>query len=367
MKNKDGKTPEWVRDTSSLATLGAAGVLTGVYVLGNALENIQDAVYLGRHAAYTGVDALRGGPSGMRAAKNLEDALTIVDAAKDDNEAAQAALNELYATRTDLVQELATVYQQNETVGQEAGRLKLQLEGMISNVFQAGNDLKPGFMTPIDNWILRVFGQNPDEARAENARLDEFYKEVLKFYNSREKNEATVTEFCDYLAKVQTESTEQNVRLNELFPTVIARVKEGYETEDILLDSGVSGPLGIGRRISQKDLESVGGHVDQYQENVDTTRATVGQQVPLQNYGQFTLPDLILNPVVVGLTAALAAKGLSKGFPRIIERPFTTLTAAPILGSYAAGVWGAKKAVVGAKSAKAWGKRYIQKVRAQRD
>lgn len=226
--------------------------------------------------------------------------------------------------RQDLVRELVVVYKENETFAREAERLKIQVEGMLKNFFEVGNTLKPDFWKSLDEKVMKIYGVDKIEALEKSERLREFYKNARQFYDVREKNEHTVKEFANYLAKVKEESVEKNERFNELFPEVIGRVKEGYEVEDILFETRSK------KEFTKEKIAQNKGEVESYRANVDNTYAEVRKDVPIAAYNDTNWVDIATNPLVLGVGAALMAKGATKILPRIIERPLRMALAAPI-------------------------------------
>ena len=218
--------------------------------------------------------------------------------------------------------------------------MKIQLEGALTNFFNIGNELKPQVWERIDDKIMELYGIDPIEAREKSGRLKEFYKNVREFYDSREKNEHTVKEFCNYLAKVQNESEQRNQELNELFPSVIGRVREGYQLEDILIETGQENIFGIRKDVSREELKQSGEKAGEYEGKVDKTYSEISQKVPIEPYSSFTLIDAI-NPITVGLGVALIVKGATKLMPSFV----TKTLALPFNVAYA----GAKGSVKGIK------------------
>ncbi len=329
-------------DVKSTAVLAGAGYLIASQIP-NFLETFRESLYHARHAARTGKEILTGGPEGMKAVKNLEDALEIVEKASKENETAKGALESYFSARKDLVTAVASIYQENETLGREAERLEVQVKGFIKNFFELGNEIKPDVWKKyVDTTIIKLYGMDPVKAIEKSERLKEFYKNVRKFYDAREQNENTVKEFCDYLVQFKKETEEQNVRINALFPNLIARVKETYEKEDHLFEKDDKGA-----RMTRQDLEKTVEEVVQYKTNVQKAETAVAQEVPIQPYHQYNWVDAVTNPVVLGLTGALMVKGASKLLPRPLERPFSRATSFPIDASLYLG----KKIAQGTKKA----------------
>ncbi len=292
------------------------------------LRDLRESFYNMRHAGRTGYEMISGGPEGMKATKRLEDALEIVEVASEGNKEAREALEKYVLERKELVGKLGGIYKENETLSREAERLGLQLQGALKNFFEVGNSLKPDFWRKIDDTIIRIYGQDPIEAREKSLRLKEFYQNVRKFYDSREKNEHTVKEFCDYLVKVKEESIEQNRRFNEIFPNVIARVKEGYETEDGLFRTSEGGLLGARRDVRKDELKKMGKDVKDYRGKVDRTEDEVRAEMPIEPFREKNFVDYITNPVILGLAGAVFLKGISN-ISNTTRRGLTYLTLAP--------------------------------------
>ncbi len=328
MTNKKNLTEQRQRRQGYLDDLASTGVLAGAgaYLFSQMsfLEPLRESLYHARHAGRTVSEIVQGGPEGMRAAKNLEEAIAMVNNAARANSEAGEALKGYMLERQDLVRELVVVYKENETFAREAERLKIQVEGMLKNFFEVGNTLKPDFWKSLDEKVMKIYGVDKIEALEKSERLREFYKNARQFYDVREKNEHTVKEFANYLAKVKEESVEKNERFNELFPEVIGRVKEGYEVEDILFETRSK------KEFTKEKIAQNKGEVESYRANVDNTYAEVRKDVPIAAYNDTNWVDIATNPLVLGVGAALMAKGATKILPRIIERPLRMALAAPI-------------------------------------
>ncbi len=317
-------------DTTYLDEIGAtATVATTVGYLASQLSllpHVREMLYNARHAGKTISDAVKGGPEGMRAAKSLDEAITIVETARGDNIEAANTLETYLVARKDLVGKLVLTYRENETFGREAERLKLQVEGSLKNLFEIGNDLKPNsWKKNVDSWVIKLYGQDPIIAAEKSERVRKFYEEARKFYDAREKNEHVVKEFCNYLENVKTESETQNNHFNELFPEIIGRVKEGYETEDIVFAQRRA------KDFSKERNADTSQHVKDFRRDVDTTYEEVRQEMPIREYSDTNWVDVITHPMTIGLAVAMIGYSASRlALPRIIRNPITKALALPI-------------------------------------
>ncbi len=319
------RSRRWKEEAKSTAVLSGLGYLAASQ-MPELLETLKEGFYNARHAYRTGKEIVTGGPEGMKAAKNLEEALAIVEAAKKDNQVAEQALESYFTERKDLLHSLVRVYQDNETLSREVERLEVQLKGALKNFFELGNQVKPNWWKEnIDQAIIKLYGMDPVAAVEKSERLKEFYKNVRKFYDAREQNENTVKEFCDYLGKFKEETKAQNERINKLFPNLIERVKETYETEDRIFERDDKGAS-----LTKRDLEQTIDEVARAKKNAQQTETQAAQEVPIKPYDPYNWVDAVTNPVILGLTGALIVKGASKLLPRPMDRNFTRLTASPI-------------------------------------
>jgi len=287
-------------DTTAVALEAIAAGTFFSYALPEFFTSLKQAAKHARHATNTVVDAAKGGPEGMRAAKNLEEALQQVETAAATNQEAAQTLSSYYSARKEFATELVKIYKENETIGREASRVKLQLEGFVKSFFDAGDQLKPEFWKKMDEVIIKAYGKDPVKAREESAGLRKFYDEVEKFYSSREKNENTVKEFCDYLTKTKDKVEADNKKMDQYFPQIISKVKEGYEVEDFLF---------------KKEHEGTKEKVDKYKQGVDKTRETLEINTGMKKYeAPASWIDYALNPITVGIAATLVANGAARFF-----------------------------------------------------
>lgn len=308
-------------DTTAVALEAIAAGTFFRFALPEFFTSLKQAAKHARHAANTVIDAAKGGPEGMRAAKNLEEALQQVETAAATNKEAANMLSNYYSARKEFSTELVKIYKENETIGREASRVKLQLEGFLKSFFDAGDQLKPDFWKKIDDAIIKVYGKDPVKAREESAGLRKFYEEVEKFYSSREKNENTVKEFCDYLTKTKDKVEADNKKMDQYFPQIISRVKEGYEVEDFLF---------------KKPKEGVKEKVSDYKTHVDNTRETLEVNTGMKKYEEpASWIDYALNPVTMGVAATLVVNGVARffmpkklyeGMNKAIMYPFRMIT-----------------------------------------
>lgn len=318
-----------LRDTTYLEEASAVAVGTGLgaYIFSSLsfLPDLREALYNVRHAGRTVEEMVLGGPGGMRAAKNLEEAISIVESARQTNSEATGTLESYLIAREGLVRQLVSVYKENETFGREAERLGLQIQGAMKATFELGNSIKPDFMTDIDNLIIKIYGKDVVKAREESAQVRKFYEGARKFHDAREKGEHVVEEFCKFLKDVKVESEEANERLNELFPGIISQVKEGYETEDIVFAQHRS------KDFSELRNTETGEKITGFRKYVDSNYTAVGNEIPIREYSEKNWVDFATNPVGLGVAAALMGYAVSKlVLPKILRDPITKLIASPV-------------------------------------
>jgi len=323
------------------ALVGGALIYIG---LTSPLKNFREALYNARHAAKTVSDAVKGGPEGMRAVKNLDEAIRILEAAKSENKEASDALTSYYAARKDFVSNLSKVYNENENLSRVCSRLEIQLKGTLKNFFETGNELKPEWWKEnIDGPIivtygkaLRTFGSKDykdltndqiiAKALESSEKLKKFYEEARKFYDAREKNERTVREFCDYVSKVKETTEQENKEIESLFPQLISRVKEGYTVEDYLFEVDAKGT-----KMINEEVINIEAKVQAYDGEVTETRTEVAKVVPVEKYNSTTWVDVATNPFVVGAGLVLLLKGLSRAFlPRIADNAVSKAVCYPV-------------------------------------
>ena len=177
--------------------LALASVMQVVFP--ESVNSLREAGYYFRHAGGTVSDAIKGGPEGMRSAKNLEEAIQMLDKAASVNQKAAKSLSAYFSSRQEFAANLAKVYQDNETLVRVASRLEIQLKGTLKNLFEVGNSLKPQIMRDIDSVVTEIYGMDPVEAIEKSENLRQFYLKVRKFYGAREQSAVTITGFCDYV------------------------------------------------------------------------------------------------------------------------------------------------------------------------
>ncbi|MBS3082107.1 hypothetical protein J4416_04220 [Candidatus Pacearchaeota archaeon] len=338
---------KYLSNTNYVDDLVATGVVGALATYGlskvDFLPHLRESLYNARHATGTVKDIVLGGPEGMRGAKSLDEAISIVDSAREMNVEAGNALEGYLTARKELVGDLVRTYAENETLVREAERLKLQVEGVVKNLFEIGNDVKPqSFKDAVDSRIIIAFGkaqralgnsdykglsdsQIVEVALEKSGRMKEFYKQAREFYDASEKNEHTIREFCQYLEKVKIESEGQNQRFNELFPEIISQVREGYSVEDIFLAQRHE------KDFSRSRVEDTGTKVSGFREGVDNTYEGLRQEIPIRKYSDKNWVDFATNPAALGLAVALIGYAGSKLFlPSVVRSPITKVLAAPI-------------------------------------
>lgn len=292
-----------------------------------ATSSLKEAGYFIGHSTNTVLDALQGGPKGERAAKNLEEAITIVENAASVNKEAAGALSAYFSSRKDFAATITNIYQENENLVRVATRLEVQLKGVLKNLFEVGNNLKPQIMRDIDSVVVQIYGMNPVEALEKSENLRQFYGQVRKFYDSREQNEQTIKTFCDYLVQVKTATTEKNKEIEQAFPKLISRLREGYGLENYVFELD-----GKGADITKNEVLGTHQKVGNYKTNVDTTKTEIGYITPVNdNSGNVTV-DMITNPFVMAAAGVLLWKGLSKIIPygKPIDKALSKVVTYPV-------------------------------------
>ncbi|MBI4439226.1 hypothetical protein HY640_04800 [Candidatus Woesearchaeota archaeon] len=319
----------------------ATGLIT--YRLPDAVKDLREAAYLAMHAAKTGKDALIGGPEGQRGAKSLEEAIRMVSQAGATNDEARKALEQLYASRKAFAESLANVYAGNETTGRAAQRMTVQLKGAAKNFFEVGNDLKPdAFKQTVDYTIiisygklLRQFGHPTyksltDEqiivkALENSENLKQFYTEVRKFYDSREKGEQAINAFTNYIETTVQKAEADNKQIEQLYPKLIQMLKEGYTVEDWILATDRKGV-----DMTKKDVRETGEKVTGHESQVTGARTEVQQYTPLPGQS----PDWIgiaTNPLAIALSAYVVYRGIrAAALPRFADTAISRATVYPV-------------------------------------
>src|SRR3989344_1089915 len=327
-------------ELASYATQTGISAALISFLLPEALKDLREAGYNFRHATHTVAEMAVGTP-GEQGIKNLEEALDKVKSATTTNEAAARELIEYQSARRKFVNEVSKTYRENETFVREAERLTVQLKGMAKNLFEVGNDVKAQWWKDnIDRPIIikqkKWFGDEAykgltddqiiTRALEDSSRLKEFYQNARQFYDAREKNEATINQFCDYLAKVQNTSTEQNKKIEAQFPKLVSRMKEGYTLEDHVFEVGAKDIF-----ITPADSANVATKTADYKEKVDHTRTEVGQAVPLPKYSDLNWVDVATNPLFIAAVAVTVVNTWLRLTPvlNLLYKPIQKIVGAP--------------------------------------
>ncbi len=301
----------------------------------DALKDFREAMYNVRHAMNTTGEMVLGtqGQRGLNElkARHLEDALKIIDNSKAENVEAARKLQEHQDARGKFIQEMAETYKTNETLTREAQRLTVQLKGVAKNLFEIGNDVKADWWKEnIDAPVIITYGKalrqlgkegyknlSDDQIIAKaiesSQQLKEFYQNARKFYDAREKSETTIREFTEYLARVQNQAISDNKKIEEQFPKLVSRLKEGYSLEDTIFEVNVKGT-----DMTKQDVAEVKTQTADYRGKVDQTRTEVGTAVPLPAYSETNWVDWATDPFVLAASAVLigntAMRLLTPGF-----------------------------------------------------
>jgi len=388
VKKEYNGTRNYVKDSARAIAreVGSVGILTAAGAIAfsqipELLRDVKDTVQYGRHAVKTTGEIVYGGPEGERAVRSLEDslqkqreqyntalrtveeetnsylvdmeksvngmkldsAMEIVGGVSRENQEAREALDGYFDERVKYVEKLSEKYSENETLAREAERLVIHLEGLLvkgTSAVERGKEATG--WRKIDDWIMKVTGKKPEEVRGEFDKLNKVYERVLEFYDSREKNENTIAETTNYLRKEVDRSIEENKKLNEDLDLLIGQLDRTYEVEDHVFD--LTDKVGFFKNlvsfkkaelIKERDMEITDGEIGNYRVEVDSVRETVSEDVPMPEFVGGKWIDYVVNPVTLGLTAALGAKMVSKFMlPRRAYDAVTSLTLAPVVVPY---------------------------------
>ncbi|MBI2549437.1 hypothetical protein HYW21_08895 [Candidatus Woesearchaeota archaeon] len=352
--------------SAPLRHLGATGieiaVLNGVIhvTFPDIVDDARHVVYDLRHSGRTVGEMLHGGPEGMRSIEvTIDEALqTLYSTSANDPRSAQ--LREQLLDQEGFTRELATIYQQNETLTTQAQRLLLQLGGAVSHTNQLGTDIRDGWSDSSlpghgivgwwkDNVDARLEkgraqleqGRGRDgyqgltqeqavaEAKARSELINTFFNEVAPAYDARERNEDTVRQLYD-------NARAENQALGTLFPristyaqdAVTGTVRNTYKVEQSLWEKARKGT-----DITIDDVAGAQKDVHNYTQQVEQTREAVGDEVPLQDYhgGQFL--DYTVNGPMLAAVAVLGGKFLVRRIPFVgkpTDNGITRLVAYPL-------------------------------------
>lgn len=349
-----------------LRHLGAAGieilVVDGVihFALPEIVGDARDVAYNLRHSGRTIGEMIHGGPAGMQSIEvTINEALgTLYNLSPNDPNAAQ--LREQLLQQEGFTGALATIYQQNETLATQAQRLLLQLGGAASNLNQVGTDLRDGWSdsslpghSVVEGWRNNVDArlekgwakleqlrgkdgyqgltreQALQEARARSERINAFFDEVAPAYDARERNENSVQQLYD-------NARTENQALGTLFPristyaqdAVTGTVKNTYTVEGALWENAKKGT-----NISIDEVAATERDVRDYTNQVEQTRETVGDEVPLQDYHGAQWLDYSINGLTMAIAAVLGGRSLLRRIPFVgkpTDNGITRIVAYPL-------------------------------------
>lgn len=312
---------EWKTESKREATLLGGVVGLGGLAIQTYFPKLSEHVRGGlNHTAhlYKTVGDIPKGPEGMQATKQLRDQTLEFLAHARDNEEASLAIKGALQSRYQFAERLARVYDQNETLSRAIDRAQVQLGGILKNTFEVGNDLKPGFMTKVDDAIIKIFGKNPTEARARSQRIEDFYKAVDQFYTSRNKNEQAVEAFMNHLGETKTllsmENEQVRQQLENIYPGMFNAVSDTYSVEDVIID--------LHERGADVSIDSL---IEQHKDQIEELRTEVKQVTPLEDH--FPYSDVLSNPFALALGAYLIARGAAKTIiPKFLREGLWNMT-----------------------------------------
>ncbi|HOI19292.1 MAG TPA: hypothetical protein PLX15_05535 [Candidatus Woesearchaeota archaeon] len=269
----------------------------------------------------TGLEGIQGS-SAQKAARTLYDSIIEVEKAAQENRDGAEALERYKKSTINLIEELLNVHAQNETLVATSRTLTVQLKQSLKFLFEIGNDIKPDFWYEhVDKPIIAIYGkiretfdkeyqnltteEKLQKALEDSKELKEFYTQTKQFYEQVEKNQKTIEEFCNYLTKIETSSSEANKKIEEFFPDILKILKEGYTIERYIQETDKKG---IG--MNQEDLESLAATAEEYIGASKELNTEIGYVAPItiKNNPHFT--DYILNPYVIAFATIVAYKGL---------------------------------------------------------
>jgi hypothetical protein len=299
---------------------------------GNSLKSIRESALNLIHAANTSADIVLGGPEGMRAAQNLEEALYVVEQNSITSKKAADALVNYNKAKKEFARDIVATYKANEDVARECRRLGLQLKASVKNFFDAGNELKPGALRSFDRVIYLTYGRslqlvgnkdyeglNDDQIIArvlENSeQMKALYEQCRRFYDALQKDENTIRQLCEALSEVGDACEKENQKMQEAYPLLIspehiARLSERWSIEDYLFDVEAKGAS-----IGKGDVQQACLLQKEYGQRVENARAEIGRAVVLEPYrNPAAWIDFALNPAVLGIAAVLILKGAMSNY-----------------------------------------------------
>ncbi len=296
----------------------------------DALKDLRESLYMFGHAGKTITDAVQGGPEGMMSAKNLEEAIRIVETEASRNAEASKIYSEAtrimqqkIASRKSFVESILDVYNQNETTSRVVSRLTVQLKGATKQLFEVGNDLKNDWWKQnIDAPIILNYGKMMRQLGNESYKnltddqiivkaiessenLKQFYTEARKFYDSRQKGEDAINAFTSYLEKTLEKADSDNREIENLYPRLISMLREGYSIEDYIIATDTKGA-----KMTKEDVSTTKGKVEGYGATVGETRTEVAKVTPLPQEGTDWI-TIATNPFMLALAGYVAYRGIT--------------------------------------------------------
>jgi hypothetical protein len=325
MKTMSARHKRWAEEVESTAALTAAGLVAAYSMSPNFFESVKEGIKQGRHAGRT-VDEMVRGTEGQRAVESL----------LEQNLRAKG----VYEEKVTLVDNMKRIYDENELLAREAKRLEVQLSGLVVNATAAGDEAARkatwGLFGKLDDKIMNL-PSSSKLARDGLQELQEIYKTARQFYDGREKSENTIAELCGKLEQIGLNAVVENRGIENDLNSMATQLDRTYKVEDgvFKVDDKVSLVKALmGKRVEQlrqEDVRAMQGEVKDYRQGVDNLRASVEQNAGIGPYKEpMAWLDYGINPVSMGIAAALVVKGASKLLPSCVEKPIRKALALPV-------------------------------------
>jgi len=308
-------------------------------MLDPSVEHLLEAYQSGRRLVRT-LTHMGFGNEGQQELSRLEQELEQAEQTLDRQ---SLQYQQLFEKKRGVLEQLQSVYDQNETIKRQAIRVAKNIEITLGDIGEAGEALKEDTLwQQLDDGVIDFVDAlaeaagtdfyTAEEARERHEIVKQYHQALREAYTNDENMQQTIADFLIYLNETKNEAKKLNRDIDQHFPNLTRLLRENYDQMHRLEDEGTQVTNEMRPEIAglRERIEDI--HDDLQDDGVTMRTLQTGEEITGYKY----LDQVLANDYARKGAGTLAGALLLTGAIAYVTAPFKPAYAVGKAGANAA-------------------------------